>query len=280
MSTVVVVHGVWNYRGPINPSAAAESMSVQWRAAIEAGAFGPLPSTVGVVGAYYAHRLRRVGSQSGTGDFDRLPSTAEEMLGQWLDTVSPQSMKAQGRVTRGLRQELRRMSAARGINRVLLERVIGAFFEEVSAYLDPDTPRRILARTEVANAVAQANRVGKTVVVAHSLGSVVAYEALHAYPHLHVDHLVTLGSPLALPHAIFHRLDPLPGPLGVRPRAARRWSNISDVGDLIAQPPGGVKNGFEGVDHDVEVSIHPFDFHLASNYLKTSAFADALRETL
>ena len=35
--------------------------------------------------------------------------------------------------------------------------------------------------------------------MAHSLGTVVAYEALHAHPGLHVYLLVTLGSPLALP---------------------------------------------------------------------------------
>ena len=35
--------------------------------------------------------------------------------------------------------------------------------------------------------------------MAHSLGTVMAYEALHAHPDLHVYLLVTLGSPLALP---------------------------------------------------------------------------------
>ena len=38
-----------------------------------------------------------------------------------------------------------------------------------------------------------------TRVMAHSLGTVMAYEALHAHPGLHVYLLVTLGSPLALP---------------------------------------------------------------------------------
>ncbi len=34
--------------------------------------------------------------------------------------------------------------------------------------------------------------------MAHFLGTVLAYEALHAHPDLHVYLLVTLGSPLAL----------------------------------------------------------------------------------
>ena len=37
--------------------------------------------------------------------------------------------------------------------------------------------------------------------MAHFLGTVVAYEALHVHPDLHVYLLVTLGSPLALPGA-------------------------------------------------------------------------------
>ena len=38
--------------------------------------------------------------------------------------------------------------------------------------------------------------------MAHFLGTVVAYEALHVHLDLHVYLLVTLGSPLALPGAI------------------------------------------------------------------------------
>ena len=48
------------------------------------------------------------------------------------------------------------------------------------------------------------------VVVAHSLGSVVAYEALCAHPDWNVRSLVTLGSPLAIRNIIFDRLRPPP----------------------------------------------------------------------
>jgi len=37
--------------------------------------------------------------------------------------------------------------------------------------------------------------------MAYVRGTVVAYEALHAHPDLHVYLLLTLGSPLALPGA-------------------------------------------------------------------------------
>ncbi len=47
-------------------------------------------------------------------------------------------------------------------------------------------------------------------VLAHSLGSVAAYEALWAHPDLRVELLVTLGSPLGMPDVVFDRLDPAP----------------------------------------------------------------------
>ncbi len=49
------------------------------------------------------------------------------------------------------------------------------------------------------------------------------------------DLLVTLGSPLALPGAVFGRLQPRPAlAVGLRPANVRRWVNISDNGDPIA----------------------------------------------
>lgn len=114
-------------------------------------------------------------------------------------------------------------------------------------------------------------------MLAHSLGSVVTYETLHAYPQLKVDHLITLGSPLALPQAVFDRLLPAPRPQGVRPANTRRWTNIADIGDVVAVPPSGVRDRFDDVDHDVETAIHVIDFHLVAHYLQTAAVAEALR---
>ena len=95
-----------------------------------------------------------------------------------------------------------------------------------------------------------------------------------------VQHLITLGSPLALPHAVFDRLLPAPCPRGARPANTGRWTNIADVGDVVAVPPRGVRDRFDGVDQDVETAIHVADFHLAQRYLKTAAMAEALRHSL
>jgi hypothetical protein len=74
------------------------------------------------------------------------------------------------------------------------------------------------------------------VVIAHSLGTVVAYETLCATGDHEVRALVTLGSPLGIPNLIFDRLDPGPvGGIGRWPGPHQLvWTNIADRGDIVA----------------------------------------------
>jgi hypothetical protein len=73
------------------------------------------------------------------------------------------------------------------------------------------------------------------VVVAHSLGSVVAYEALCSVPDRRPVTFVTLGSPLGVRHLTFDRLDPSPTEgVGAWPTAVEHWHNVSDPGDIVA----------------------------------------------
>lgn len=72
------------------------------------------------------------------------------------------------------------------------------------------------------------------VIVAHSLGSIVAYEALCAHPEWNVHTLVTLGSPLGVPNLVFGKLTPTPeNGVGVWPNV-QQWFNIADQGDIVA----------------------------------------------
>ena len=73
------------------------------------------------------------------------------------------------------------------------------------------------------------------IVVAHSLGTVIAYEALCAHPEWPVHTLVTLGSPLGIPGLIFDQLRPPPkGGLGCWPGSVHVWVNMADSGDVVA----------------------------------------------
>ena len=81
------------------------------------------------------------------------------------------------------------------------------------------------------------------VVVAHSLGTLLSYQALCNHPQWSVDTFVTLGSPLAQP-MIFEHLDP-PAVDGVGqwPGSVRRWVNVRAVGDKAAAAPLGERFG-------------------------------------
>jgi hypothetical protein len=69
------------------------------------------------------------------------------------------------------------------------------------------------------------------VIVAHSLGSVVAYEALRARPRP-LPLLITLGSPLGL-NAVTRRLREPPA----YPTGLARWINLVDRDDIVAARP-------------------------------------------
>lgn len=146
----------------------------------------------------------------------------------------------------------------------------------MAAYLRAeDAPQRIAARDEVALRIAQH---GPRIVIAHSLGSVVAYEALHAHPELQPELFLILGSPLALPRAVFERLIPAPQGAGQERRGTRtpgrtRWVNIADSGDPVAIPPR-LGRFFDGITLDHTTVINAlFGFYHAENYLRSATAA-------
>lgn len=71
------------------------------------------------------------------------------------------------------------------------------------------------------------------VVVAHSLGTVVALETLHDHP-VRTPLLVTLGSPLSMRTVVRPRLRPQPPRT---PEHVERWLNFWDKDDIIAVRP-------------------------------------------
>lgn len=254
---VVGVHGVGNHRPSSTPEQAREQLSAVWRRALARRFAAPVDLHV----AYYADHLT---PNDRHGVDDELPPEARELLALWLREFDVPAALAHGNATRPVRQTLGWIAERRGLAPRLVELFVATFFREVARYLRTDH-----ARAASRDAVAATIRTHRpSVVLAHSLGSVVAYETLWHHPDLDVDLLVTLGSPLALPHAVFHRLDPAPiGDLGGRPPNVRRWVNIADPGDLVAIPSGGVARRFTDVAADHTSAIHAFDFHLVANYL-------------
>ncbi|MFF6815035.1 alpha/beta fold hydrolase [Streptomyces sp. NPDC012403] len=118
------------------------------------------------------------------------------------------------------------------------------------------------------------------VVIAHSLGSVVAFEALRDHPGP-VRLFLTLGSPLATAAAVLQRIVPQPPRT---PATVERWLNFWDRDDIVVgRPrikdwmlpgPSGVLPVTDRVDSD------GLWVHTATKYLRQAAVAGPVVEAL
>jgi hypothetical protein len=214
---------------------------------------GPVPSPEDVGVAFYGDLFRPRGTRAGSeppydeGDIE----TDEEfalLMEWWVEAArvdptvpGPDQVGARGRVGWAASQALRidavraaldALTGSEYMRGVLDRRLIGDL-KQVVGYFTDDTVRRA-ARDRVAARITGDTRV----VVAHSLGSVVAYETL-CDPTLNggwdVRTLVTLGSPLGMRAVVLGRLDPPPEDgWAVWPKPLRSWVNIADSTDIVA----------------------------------------------
>jgi hypothetical protein len=227
------VHGVGQrYLGP-------RSMQVTVAAAVADGvgfAVGPVLAPDDVVVAFYGDWFRSsLAKGQALVDEVRTPFEEELLLAMWRgaaaaepDRVSSPGREDKARVPRTAERALAALSHSRFLAG-LADRFLVGVLGEVRAYLtDPDL--RAFARGRVLAAIGQDTRV----VIGHSLGSVVAYEALCQAARDRL-HLITLGSPLGIANLVFDRLDPAPvGGRGVWPPAVSAWTNICDRYDVVA----------------------------------------------
>jgi hypothetical protein len=117
------------------------------------------------------------------------------------------------------------------------------------------------------------------VVIGHSLGSVVAYEAINAASTRRIKAFITLGSPLGIPHLVLGRLVPHPiAGAGVFPDNVERWTNVADEGDIVALTKA-LDPLFGGPIHDLRIN-NGARAHDASRYLTTVETGRAIAAAL
>lgn len=149
---------------------------------------------------------------------------------------------------------------------------VGALKQVRQYFTDPDKRQKVKQR------FASQLNVDTRLVIAHSLGSIVAYEALIVAKELAAPALITLGSPLGLPNLIFDRLKPTPvAGQGAWPGNVRSWTNITDRHDIVA----AVKDLaplFKGV-RDIRVSNEALA-HDVSPYLTAKETGASILEAL
>lgn len=241
MSRIVGVHGIaQEVKGP-NVLESEWAPAMQDGVRFAGGALQPGDLRCASYGELFrpAGDLRAIGENVRPSD---LTDDEVELLQLWWAEsakIEPDRVFAPGAATRGpipggVQAALRALTGSRFFANLVERAVLGAL-KQVRRYL-----REPEIRTAARKAVDDMVTADTCVLVGHSLGSVVAYEALHAYAGserwANVRTFVTLGSPLGIPNLIFDALDPEPTSEGVGrwPPRVIRWTNVSDDGDVVA----------------------------------------------
>jgi hypothetical protein len=263
---ILGVHGVGNLQPGLDTMAASNKLSDWWRSALRT-----LPSLeLQLEVFYYAHLVSPPMAQGG-GSVSYLDDDASAAAIAWASQLGAYDEIPQGRLTQPLRIGIEWVARRYGLDYYLVARFVATFFPEVSRYF-ADTSARSAATEGLAASIA---RVKPQILIAHSLGSIVAYDTLWSDHECKVDLFLTLGSPLAMPDVVYDRLAEHAGPRR-RPPGVRRWINVADNGDIIAIPKGGVSQAFLGLAGDISDNIHAFDFHRVTNYLACPAITGVL----
>lgn len=245
MAQVLLVHGINNtFGGP-------EVMAAGWVPALLSGVRlaggGGVLRSEDVAAVFYGDLFRRPGRFLAGGDEEvttleagDVPDgvEAELLLAWWREAARIDSAVVPPDAhTLGATDAVQAALAALAGSRLLAgatERLLIWLLRQVRAYFtDTSVRQRVQGRfAEMVDADTQ-------VVVAHSLGSVVAYEALCANSGWPVTGLVTVGSPLAVRNVVFDRLIPPPvrkegGRQAVWPDGLASWTNVADRRDFVA----------------------------------------------
>ncbi|GAA1939746.1 hypothetical protein [Kitasatospora viridis] len=237
MARIVCVHGIGQQLG------SEEQLLGEWlpELAGSTGRAGAVLAAEDVRMAFYgdlflpAGRVLGVGEPRYTAD-DIEEGLEQELLLAWWQAAAELEAGVLGPEARTLLRTPGALQAGlRTLSRVpffagVAMRAMVSDVKQVRRYLtEPGMRERVWERLD---AVVDADT---RVVVAHSLGSVVAYEALCRRPDWPVRALITIGSPLGIRNLIFDRLLPPPQDgTGHWPGPVAEWTNLADAGDVVA----------------------------------------------
>jgi hypothetical protein len=236
MSKIVAVHGIGQqYLGE-------EQLKREWLPALKDGlaraGAKKLSSDDDLFCAFYGDIFRPPGKAGGGSpslDSEEESWDAELLQGMWAEAArvdeSVSSPDAQAKV--GTPNLVQRALLALSNSKFfagLTTKMMALDLKQVRNYLhDPQL------RAAIQGCVVRAVTPETRILIGHSLGSIVAYEAACAHPEWTLGVFLTLGSPLGIPNLIFQRLVPKPeSGVGAWPRCAARWVNLADGGDIVA----------------------------------------------
>jgi hypothetical protein len=242
MALIVGVHGI------AQQLKAADVLDAEWSPTLKGGLSNakrlPIPDG-SLRSAFYGSLFRTAATIRAGGDVQYRSSDVEEgfeqeLLHEWWvaaanaepSRVVPPDAQVRG-TSSSVQAALRALSRSKFFTGIAEHTMIGNL-KQVRLYLS--SPKiRDAAQQSVNDVVTEDTRL----IVAHSLGTVVTFEALHRYesePHWkNVRSLVTLGSPLGIRNLIFSKLNPAPvSNKGKWPGLLERWTNLCADNDVVA----------------------------------------------
>jgi hypothetical protein len=305
MPEIAFIHGIGQQKWRSGRDLAAES----WLPALQDGLRAADQEAVArtlqpnrCAMAFYAHLFTERGAMGADDRLDDLDDEAaqiaEVLAREWIERAAtraddPGLRRDAARALSELESEsgegqpmgamalVRRASAAAAKLRffarptfAVAQTVVNRNLREVSHYLRNTNGLRDEIRSLAVAAIGPDTRI----VVAHSLGSVVAYEAVHRVEGHQVELLVTIGSPLGYDSIIYPLLDPSAS----FPTPVKWWVNVADPDDIVAADPS-LANRFghqwQGRIRDLRVD-NGSDAHAATGYLAQPAVASPVAEVL
>ena len=164
----------------------------------------------------------------------------------------------------------------------IAEEVLARKLPDLSKYYEDASVRNEL-RGRLKAAIKN-NRSKRIMVAGHSMGSIVAYDTLRLLGQedasLAIDHFVTIGSPLGMPHVKYKIAQE--GPLVRTPSIVKQWTNLADRRDPVAIDPqlaGDYKANADGVRVKDDLVLNDWGgiHHKSYGYLRTPEFSDLLK---
>lgn len=305
MAAIVLVHGI------AQEQYGADLLEAQWLPALAAGVrtagYGELadqlwraqrPGALEVRMAFYGNAFLAPGAQGGGGPVgDEDAELTERIAEAWLATAAGQAADQRDRLEaqRFLDNSALGAEGAQGIGRKarpaanaltklkwfapfgfgMAGKFVNRSLAQVSRYLSEEAVREH-AQRQVLDLIGPQTRL----VIGHSLGSVVAYEALHRTQQPVA--LITLGSPLALQSIIYPLLRPQPPTV---PAVLTRWENMADRDDIVAAhldlapyfPPAPGRDVVPTTHPELDNGSSPHD---AAHYLTKKSVGRIIAESL
>lgn len=192
----------------------------------------------------------------------------------WLDAVREKTFDWTDNIVDSLKNNF-------GMD-ALADKVLKSKLKDLSNYYEDSDIRNTL-RTRLKSEIIK-NKDKRIMILSHSMGTIIAYDVLREigkeHPRIILDHFVTMGSPLGLPHVKYKISQE--SPLVRTPSIVKKWSNFADKKDPVALDTHlagdyAPNNGGVHVEDDLVANDWGGINHKSYGYLRTPEISNVIK---